>query len=53
MIRMVESRELILRLNANPFRPFQVRLSDGVKISVPVPRMMVDDDRILIVMRGI
>lgn len=48
---MVAPRELLRRIQAEPFEPFRVRLTDGTEIDVPFPRMLVGPEKALIVIK--
>ena len=39
---------LIDRINAGPFKPFRLRLSNGSTIDVPYPRMVVGFERAVV-----
>lgn len=46
---MVQPRDLLIRIQAEPFHPFHLVLTDGTRLNVPIPRMLVAEDKALVV----
>jgi hypothetical protein len=46
---MVRPKDLLQRIRSEPFHPFNLVLTDGTRLEVAIPRMLVAHDKALIV----